>query len=750
MKKPLNKRLPRELKSEFPKYLIIFVFLTVIIGFISGFFVASGSMKVIYDESFEKYNIEDGNFALYTKADETLLQVLEEQQVTVHENFYIERETDNVDSKIRIYKNRTEVNRVCVMEGKEPQQEAEIAIDRMYADNNGIQVGDILVIDDVEWTVCGLVALSDYSALYASPSDMMFDATKFGVAVVSKDGFARLGDAGLSYNYSWIYDEKPLNDEEAKERAEQFLTVLSEHAIVTNYIPGYCNQAIQFTGEDMDSDRVMFITFLYIVIAIIAFVFAITTSNTISKEAMVIGTLRASGYTKGELIRHYMAMPMCVILAAALAGNVAGYTWFKDYAIGIYYQSFSLPTFVTTWNADAFVRTTVVPVILMFGINFFILANKLSLSPLKFIRRDLSKRQKKKAFKLNTKIGIMTRFKLRVIFQNIPNHITIFLGIFFADIILLLGMGFPTLLENYKEDISNSMFSTYQYVLKAPVDTKTEGAEPYCMMSLETIEGKLKSESVSVYGVSEDSAYISIDFPDDGIYISTALSGKFGVDIGDTLVLKEAYGEKEYTFRVSGIYDYPALISVFMSREYFCEVFDCEENYFNGYFSDKEILDIDNKYTATKITEDDMNKMSRQMETSLGGIFDIFYVVGLVMFTLIIYLLTKIVIEKNAQSISMTKILGYTNKEISRLYIMSNTIVVIGSFFVTMPIVNEIMRYVCIVMMSEYAGWLPFCVPFSTYVTILVSGIAVYAMVAFMQFWRVKNIPLDMALKNVE
>ena len=53
MKNPLNKRLPRELKTELGKYIILFLFLIAIIGFISGFFVASGSLRVAYDESFE-------------------------------------------------------------------------------------------------------------------------------------------------------------------------------------------------------------------------------------------------------------------------------------------------------------------------------------------------------------------------------------------------------------------------------------------------------------------------------------------------------------------------------------------------------------------------------------------------------------------------------------------------------------------------------------------------------------------------
>ena len=79
----------------------------------------------------------------------------------------------------------------------------------------------------------------------------------------------------------------------------------------------------------MGSDRAMVAILLYMVIAILAFVFAITTANTIEKEANVIGTLRASGYTRGELVRHYMAMPCIITVISALNGNVLGYTVMK-------------------------------------------------------------------------------------------------------------------------------------------------------------------------------------------------------------------------------------------------------------------------------------------------------------------------------------------------------------------------------------------------------------------------------------
>ena len=750
MKNPLIKRLPRELKSEMGKYIVLFIFMIVMIGFVSGFLVASGSMITTYNESFEKYNIEDGNFELAVKADKELIDTLENEDIKIYENFYIEKETENIDSTIRIFNNRKDVNKVCVMDGKLPDNKNEIAIDRMYADNNKLSVSDTLVIDGKDYIISGLVALSDYSALYSSPTDMMFDSIKFGVTVTTEDCFESLNDGKLHYSYSWKYNNPPKNDNEANDMSEDLLKVISENAVITNFIPQHTNLAISMVGSDMGSDKNIMAMFLYIVVVIIGFIFAITTNNTIAKESTVIGTLRASGYTRGELIRHYLSMPMLVIFASAIIGNILGYTIFKDIAANMYYSSFSLPTYVTIWNMEAFIMTTVIPLILMFLINYFILARKLKLSPLKFIRKDLSKNKSKKAFKLNTKIPIMHRFRIRVLAQNLPNYITIVVGIFFANIILLFGMALPPLIENYQTEITSNMICDYQYILKAPVETDTDDAEKICVGSLKTIEGKLKSEGVSVFGIKPDSKYVDLDLDDKSIYISNALSEKFDVNEGDTITFKESYDDKKYSFKVKGVYYYPASIAVFMDNSYFNETFDYEEEFFNGYFSNEEIKDIDERLIATTVTIDDLTKTSRQMETTMGSLMDLLSLFGILMFMLIIYLLSKIIIEKNSQSISMTKILGYSDKEISELYILATSIVTIGSIILTIPIVNCLMETMCATMLSAYPGWLPYYVPFDAYIKMAVAGILGYAIIAFIQYRKVKKIPLDIALKNVE
>lgn len=94
--------------------------------------------------------------------------------------------------------------------------------------------------------------------------------------------------------------------------------------------------------------------------------------------------------------------------------------------------------------------------------------------------------------------------------------------------------------------------------------------------------------------------------------------------------------------------------------------------------------------------------------------------------------------------------LGYSDKEISGLYVLSTSIVTIASIVLTLPLVDLIMRNLFPMVLSAYPGWLPYYVPFSAYIKIVLAGIISYAVIAFMQYRRVKKVPLDTALKNVE
>ena len=724
MKNPLNKRLLRELREELGKYLVIFLLLTMTIGFVSGFLVADNSMITAYNESFEKQTIEDGHFVLSKEMNRAQAKAIRQMGVSLYELYYVDEPLTN-DNTLRIFAQRQAVNRADLMQGRFPESDGEIAIDRMYADNNGLQVGDTISGTEGSWTITGLVALSDYSALFSDNSDSMFDSVRFGVAVVTPEAFSAFPKDDLTWCYAWLYDDPPADEAEEDKMAEELMKQLAGEVKLEQYIPRYQNQAIQFTGEDMGSDRAMMILLLYIIIVIMAFVFSITISNTITKEANVIGTLRASGYTKGELIRHYMTLPILVTLAGALVGNVLGYTVFKDVCVGMYYGSYSLPTYITLWNAEAFWMTTAVPVLLMAVINFGILARKLTLSPLKFLRRDLKRRRNHRALPLSRHIPFFSRFRLRVIFQNVGNYVMLLIGVLFAVLLLMFGLGLPDCLDNYQASIESNLLSNYQYILQIPlsamdenhklestvsmlkfqyeVETDNEGAEPFAAYTLKTLPGLAKSEDVMIYGVDPDSRYIPIQVEaDDEVYLSSAYA-----DLGD--------------------------------------------GYFSGYFSETEITDIDPAYIGTVIDLTALTKVSRQLDVSMGSMMYLVDGFAVVMFMILIYLLSKIIIEKNAQSISLTKILGYTSGEISRLYIVSTSIMVVLFLLMSLPVMYKVLvELFRVMMMQEMTGWIPLNLGRSVFVKIFWMGVGTYAVVAALEYRKIRKVPMDEALKNVE
>lgn len=767
MKNPLRRRIPKELKDDFGKYIVIFLFMVITTGMVSGFLVAGESMKQTYNQSFDKYNVEDGHFALNSEATDDMKKAIEDEGVTLYDMPYYDLDmsikksddkTDNTSADgerrtLRIFEVRHDVNRMCTMKGSLPDRDDELAIDRMFAENNDIEIGDELEVGGRDYKVCGYVALSDYSTMFQNNNDTMFDATIFGVAVVTGTEFDRLPENGREWSYAWKYnDGMPDDEKKEKKLADDLLKTVYTQAMmngitVDTFIPRYQNQAINFTGEDIGSDTEMMKWFEYIVIVILAFIFAVTISNTLTKEASVIGTLRASGYTKRELLIHYISLPVIVTFVASIVGNILGYTCFKDMGAQLYYDSYSLTKYETIWNADAFVLTTVIPLIIMLVVNLLVVSNKLKLSPLRFLRHDLSRSRRKKAVKL-PHWKFMTRFKTRVILQNIPGYVVMLIGIYFAQVLMMFGLMLNPLLEHYQDDVLDNMLAAHQYVLDSQVETSVDSAETYCVKTLKTT-GDIDDE-IMVYGIHEDSRYFPKKLKDGDVLVSDGYADKYRLSDGDEIKLKENYGDDIYKFKLTGSVKYPSTLAIFMTEDDFRQTFGLDEGYFTGYFSDEELTDISD-HVVSEITKDDLIKVSRQLKKSIGSMFYIVIAFSLLMFMLLVYLLTKLIVERNTISISMVKILGYDGREIGKLYLSSTTIMV-----AVVTVIDILLSYVSLkviyrAMLTEMlSGWLPIYMAPWIFPLMFVLSFACYLVIALMQMKKIKKIPMDEALKNVE
>ncbi|MCR4788284.1 MAG: hypothetical protein K5888_06850 [Lachnospiraceae bacterium] len=970
MKNPLLKRLPREIKSQWKKYLVLFGMLTLTIGFVSGMFVANNSMISAIKDSYTKYNIEDGHFDLKEEPTDELIGYLEAEGIKTYRQYYKDFEEDadldgKKDAKVRVFRLRDEVNGICLMEGEFPKNDNEIVIDRMHADNLNIRVGDTIALSGQSMIVTGLVAFSDYSTLYEKSTDIMFDALTFDIAAVTAEAYDRL--RGIeTYQYAFIYNDRPQNEIEQKEKGDVLvkqLAVLSAtggllddvdkaeelEALVdrakdledeadkleaegdalkvdadqlqseadeleaegnalkeegeklsskgtrlesdmqtvtakvleslnaagvavdpgmmsgtsgdipaevlmllpedlraeiasikrdgeklkkdaadledrgreleergndlkergdelndrkedledradilkdrgdelegefralidgieslddlekyedntnelTDFVPEYANNAIHFAQSDLGSDKSMSEVLLIVLVVVLAFIFAITVSNTIDNEAAVIGTLRSSGYTRFELLIHYITVPVFTTIIAAVTGNVLGYTLLKNVAVNMYFNSYSLSTYVTLWTPDAFIKTTVYPVILMIAICVITVYRKLLISPLKFLRHDLSMSKRKKAVKLPN-WSFLKRFRLRILFQNAPDYIVLFLGILFVMIMLVFCVGLPATLDNYKKDVRDYVLADYQYILKGNEDrdgnritTAEPSAEEFGITGLKTVDGIHVDEDISVYGYADGSSFINLPAvsADNDVYISVAYADKFGLKENDGITLSEKYSNKQYTFNITGIYDLPGSLAVLMPLENFNRVFDLEDGSFTGYLSKNRINDIDESMIASVITTEDSLKIVNQLDHSLGAYIDYFSLIFLLMAMLLMYLLTKLIIEKNAVSISMVKVLGYSNREINGLYVYLTAVIVAISSVITALLSIKVVSLLWTVIMNRMNGWFVFDIGVTDIVKVVLGVFAAYLVVSLFDMRRIRRVPLTEALKNVE
>ncbi len=723
----LDKRTIRSLKKNIGQYLSIFILLTATIAFGSAFLSVTDSIETTLKDNQKTCNLEDGNFTLNEKLEFSSAYKIEE-------NYYIDLENDYT---LRIYKNRNNINKLSLFEGALAKGNNEIALDRVFALSNNIKLNDIIKLDNLSFKVVGFVSAPDYNSLFKSNNDLMMNTKDFGLGFISDETFRELEqNYNTKYNYSYQAD----TDEIKK-------YLLTNNIRITGITPRESNQAISFLEEDLGTDVPSMKALIYIVVAIIAFVFVIIANNNIEEDAKSIGTLKALGYKNTEIIFHYMKLPLFITLISACLGNILGYTIFIDPFKNLYYNTFSLPPLNLNLNLEAFILTTIIPILLMVIINYFLLRKKLNLKTIKFLRNDIRK-SKNKNIKLSKKVPFKTRFKLRIFFDNIGNFIILFLGIFLASLLMLFSIGLKPVIEHYEETVKTTTVAEYQTILKEPLNIDAFKLTQYQM------ETNFKKNNVAVnfIGLNDTKKYfenLELKSIKDGIVISDSLALKKHIKIGDTIKFKDNNTNKEYEYEVLDIYEYRSSFAVFMNQSDLNQLLGLPSNYYNSILSDNK-LDINKQYIVREISREDVGNVAKQMLTSFEGLLGMVVIFGIVIYIVLMYILTKVIIEKYSLHISLMKVLGYNSKEIKSLYLKGTAVAVVIMLIAVMPLEKLTFDFIMDYAMGKIEGYLEIFIPLKIYITVISIGIITYFIINKFHIKKINKIPMENALKDRE
>lgn len=811
MASPLRKRLPRELRNNLGKYLGMFLLLALAVAFTSGFLVAASSIQLIGEGMRADYNTEDGHFATTFKADDDSIEAVEALGCTVVEQFYIDAPmtfdgaTDGTQA--RVFPNRGERNQAIYCNGRAPESDGEIALDRVFCQNNGLEIGDAVQLAGREMRLVGIMTLADYTCLFQNNSSFIFNSLSFTTAQVTQDAYDAVDQGSVIYSYAFFLNDRSMPLTERTDFEEDMMETLADNGeVITDLVDYESNQAMTYAMDDTEGDQMMWQILLAMLIVIMAFVFVVLTDATIEAESAVIGTLLASGWRKRELVTHYMTLPVLVGVSGAVAGNVIGYTLLVLPMQGLYYNSYGFPPYHTTFNLGVLVSTTIVPLVLLVAITFIGLLRRMRATPLQFLRREITHRSKRSGLQLPERLRFTTRFRLRVFVRNLSHFATLFFGIMFGSLLLLFGLAMMPLMTHFAEESAKGVPAEHLYALKAPVEidvTEDERAayaaaeelvltenltdiDPSHLLSLylqasrvdedenaaNTLENSPEaiaqaekfgmatlqtprrfgdlSEEITVYGIQPGSRYwTDVPVRDGHACLGLGVQQKCAIVLGEPREFADKYTGDVYEIVFDETVGNTTTMNIYLTLDDFNRLFGNDDDYFSGYASDMPLA-LNSRYVATEITPDQMLGVAAQLQDSMGTIAQSLLYAVVPLFLILIYLLTKTVIDRSARSISYMKVFGYHDREISRLYIRSITVTVLASLVLCLPIIVGALDLIVQVMMSKYAGNLEIWIAPQTYVIEVLVGAVTYAVVAALHMRRIRSVPLALAMKVQE
>lgn len=747
MRNPLHKSLKKEFLRNRSRYISLSLVLILMIGVVTGFLSVAYSAKELLIKDQISSKVEDGQLALRDRMDVKTKTKLEALGLKMYEQFYTEQSVSR-DTMVRVYRKRFDINRATLHEGRMPNKQTEIALDRLFALKNGYSIRDTIRMSGKSMTITGLISVPDYTSLIQKNSDMMMDPIHFGIAIVTDTGFQTLSTDRMVYSYSYYLDDRELNDFQKQKRADDIQEIcIREGAVLENLLTAQMNQAISFLPNDMGSDIPMVQTLLYIILMILAFIFVVISQTMIEEQASVIGTLLASGYTRRELLQHYMMLPTILIIVCAGIGNLIGYTLFPNLFTDMYYSNYCLPPLSIQPVWEALLSTTVMPFIFMMLILYMLLKRRLRLSPLRFLRKDLRRHRQRRYIPLHGS-SFFQRFRIRIILQNKGSYLVLFLGIIFASFLLMFALILTPSMEQYIRNLEADSRCDYQYLLKAPVQAD---GEKVTLTSLKAyyVGGDLDLD-VTLYGLGPNSGYytdMTLSSDPKSIVISSDFASKMSLQVGDAITLRNPYRDKAYSFTIQDIYPYNTGFSAFMPRNQLNQLLHEDHTYFNGYLSNQP-LDIEEAYVQSVVTRSDLVKINEQMTQAFSQLLPVLTSVSIAIYLVVLYILTRLVTDRNAISMSFLKVMGYTAKEIRSLYLHATTLVVLASLTAALPLCNIALRYLMKFAFMKFTGNLSVYIPGYVYFLVFVTGGVAYLFIKALLTRRIEQMELGYALKE--
>lgn len=206
MNKVLSKRIFRDIKENFWRWLALF--LMIVLGMYIVVAIVGAAENIITGsaEIAEKNHVEHGEFSVFLPLSDEQEAALRNMGITLEKKFSTDISLED-NSVIRVMKNRSDINLIALDNGRIAEENGEIVLEKRYCEEHDYSVGDEIIIGEKGFEIVGIGTTPDYDMPTASFSDMSVESELFGTAFVTSEQYADIlrTAARKAEDYTYAY-----------------------------------------------------------------------------------------------------------------------------------------------------------------------------------------------------------------------------------------------------------------------------------------------------------------------------------------------------------------------------------------------------------------------------------------------------------------------------------------------------------------------------------------------------------------
>ena len=698
----LNRKLFRDLRFNLSQFIVIFLMVLVGVLAFAGVHSYMDGMQTSGDQYYEKNNLADLWLSGQNFTDQDLDDVKASEHVKNAERKLTVNTSLKGHGKVTMETNYIEsndINRFYVEKGTafDPDKDG-VWFDAALAKNLKIQAGDRITYryqgQTFEKEVLGLIdvpdhvySIKDETAIFPNHRDY---------------GFMYLSAKQMPGNFKLF--TSIMVDADKKADLHALKKTLDENIASAIAVTGR-DSLISYVAynDEIEEGKTYSIVFSFLFLFIAALSVVTTMNRFVRRQRTQIGTLKALGFRRGKIVRHYVGYGFWISLIAAAAGIIVGDLTIGRFFLNMEMSIFTVPEYHTVLKPLVFLMALIVVAAITF-ITWISTRSILRVPAAESLRVERPK-IKNTGFRLTTKgplarASLPVKWNLRDISRNKGRSIMAIAGIMGCTMLVVCALGMMDTINSYI-DLEFGGLNNFNYKIVLNQDYSEEEynrlTDDFGNATSETLAVRIDYKGsnrqdeniVTVTDAGDHLRYIDhrssfFSLEDDGIYLTEKLAEKLGYTTGDTVTWKIIGSDRIYHTRIAGLNRDPQSQQLTMTRSYFEKLGQTYRA--DTVYTDKNLKNREEPPGVSKMQSIHSMKSSMQnMISRMTALIILLIGISAALGCVIIYNLGILSFNEKQYQFATLKVLGYRNRIIQKIFVQQNNWLAILSILLGLP-----------------------------------------------------------------